>query len=404
MDKKVTTSTPQKRHCMIVHAYYPLDETRVEREAHALIQAGFEVDVLCLKNDNEPAEEKVDGVQIYRLPVRRHKGQGLVVQMIEYLSFFMLVFLRLLVLHPRRKYQTLQVHNLPDFLVFSTILQKLAGAKIILDLHDLMPEFFAGSYNRSMDSLPVRLLKLQERFSCWYADRVITVTETWRQTLIERGVPADKTFVVMNLADERIFRTDGVANYAANGKNGFRLIYHGTIARRYGLDLLVEAIDQVKSEIPDIHLTIHGGGEFRDEVMKMVEERKLDKYVHFSIHKLPTNELPKLIKSAHVGVVPYRYDIFTDGILPTKLMEYAAVGIPVIASRTSAITAYFDSQMVQLFSPGDVSELVNSIRLLYKDRELLSQYRQNIEKFNERYNWKAVAAHYVQVVEQLHKH
>jgi glycosyltransferase involved in cell wall biosynthesis len=404
MDKKATTSTPAKRHCMIVHAYYPLDETRVEREAHALIQAGFEVDVLCLKNDNEPAEEKVDGVQIYRLPVRRHKGQGLVVQMLEYLSFFVLVFLRLLVLYPRRKYQTLQVHNLPDFLVFSTILQKLAGAKIILDLHDLMPEFFAGSYNRSMDSLPVRLLKLQERLSCWYADRVITVTETWRQTLIERGVPADKTFVVMNLADERIFRTEDVINYSPNGKNGFRLIYHGTIARRYGLDLLVEAIDQVKAEIPDIHLTIHGGGEFRDEVMKMVEERNLGKYVHFSIHKLPTSELPKLIKSAHVGVVPYRYDIFTDGILPTKLMEYAAVGIPVIASRTSAITAYFDPQMVQLFSPGDVSELVNSIRLLYNNRDLLSQYRQNIETFNERYNWKSVAAHYVQIVEQLHKH
>src|SRR5690606_37395788 len=154
--------------------------------------------------------------------------QGLAIQMMEYLSFFMLVFLRLLVLYPRRKYQTLQVHNLPDFLVFSTILQKLAGAKIILDLHDLMPEFFAGSYNRSMDSLPVRLLILQERLSCWYADRVITVTETWRQTLIERGVPADKAFVVMNLAEESIFRAEGLGEYAPNGKNGFRLIYHGT--------------------------------------------------------------------------------------------------------------------------------------------------------------------------------
>ena len=403
MDNKANTSTPPKRHCMVVHAYYPIGETRVEREAHALIAGGFEVDVLCLQNKNEPAEEIVDGVHVYRLPVRRHKGQGLVVQSLEYLSFFALAFLRLLTLHPRRRYGTIQVHNLPDFLVFSTILQKLAGVPVILDLHDLMPEFFAGSYDRSMDSLPVRILKFQEWLSCRYADRVITVTETWRQTLIKRGVPAHKTFVVMNLADERIFGQDVNVDREANGRNGFRLIYHGTIAQRYGLDLLVEAVDQVKSDIPDIHLTIHGSGEFRDELMKMVQERSLEKYVYFSVNRLPSSDLPKLIKSADVGVVPYRYDIFTDGILPTKLMEYAAVGIPVIASRTSAITDYFDSQMVQLFSPGDVGELASSIRLLYNDRQQLLQYKQNIEKFNQRYNWKSVAAQYVQLVEQLQK-
>ncbi len=403
MDNKEKAATQPKTHCMVVHAYYPLDETRVEREAHALVAAGFEVDVLCLQNEKELAEETVDGVNVYRLPVRRHKGQGLAVQMLEYLSFFVLVFLKLLKLHPRRGYGTIQVHNLPDFLVFSTFVQKLSGVRIILDLHDLMPEFFAGSYDRSMDSLPVRMLKLQEWLSCRYADCVITVTETWRQTLIERGVPAEKAFVVMNLADERIFGQGVSVNHPANRRNGFRMIYHGTIAQRYGLDLLVEALDTVKSEIPDIHLTLHGGGEFRDELMRMVEERNLQKYVYFSVNKLPTNELPKLIQGADVGVVPYRYDIFTDGILPTKLMEYAAVGIPVIASRTSAITDYFDPQMVQLFSPGDVRELANSIMLLHNDRNLLLQYKQNIEKFNERYNWKTVAAQYVQIVQRLQK-
>ena len=386
---------------MIVHAYYPLDETRVERQAHALLASGFEVDVLCLRNKSEPASEIVDGVRVHRLPVGRHKGKGRVVQMLEYLSFFALVFLRLLTLYPARRYGTLQVHNLPDFLVFSTFIQKLLGARIILDLHDLMPEFFAGTYDKSMDSLPVRVLKLQERVSCWYADHVITVTETWRETLIQRGVRAGKTSVVMNLADEHIFgqvRPDG---QSAEARESFRLIYHGTITQRYGLDLLILAVEQVRSETPGIHLTIHGSGEYRDELVRLVEERNLQKYLAFSTTKLPSSEQPVLIKRAHVGLVPYRSDIFTDGILPTKLMEYAALGMPIIAARTTAIEAYFDSNMVQYFTPGDVRDLASSILLLYKDRDRRTEYARNIERFNQRYNWKTVAAQYVRVVGQL---
>ena len=391
-----------KRHCMIVHAYYLHDETRVEREAHALIAHGFEVDVICLQSQNEPAFEIIDGVQVYRLPVQRHKGKGLRVQMLEYLSFFVLVFLRLVKLYPHRRYGTLQVHNLPDFLVFSTLVPNLFGARIILDLHDLMPEFFAGTYNKSMDSLPVRILKLQERICCWFADHVITVTELWRQTLIERGVRADKTSVVMNLADERIFGPEQkVTVDPCKRQDGFRLIYHGTITRRYGLDLLIQALDKVKSEIPEIHLTIHGSGEFRDEIMRMVKERKLDPYVFFSVNRVPSSELPKMIVKADLGIVPYRYDVFTDGILPTKLMEYAAVCMPVIAARTTAITAYFDQEMVHLFTPGDANELAQGILFLYKDRKRLAQYAQNIKKFNQRYNWRTVAAQYVQLIDRL---
>lgn len=94
----------------------------------------------------------------------------------------------------------------------------------------------------------------------------------------------------------------------------------------------------------------------------------LDKHVHFSTKVLPVADLPDLIRSADVGLAPYRRDVFTDGIVPTKLMEYAALGMPAIAARTTAIEGYFKDTMVEFFTPGDVEDLARCIFRLYSDR------------------------------------
>ena len=120
---------------MVVHAQYPVGETRVQREALALVDRGIDVDVLCLRGHGEPASERVDGVTVRRLPVGRHRGRGLAWQLVEYLAFFVLASAVLSALHLRRRYRTVQVHNLPDFLVFCALVPKLTGAGVLLDLH-----------------------------------------------------------------------------------------------------------------------------------------------------------------------------------------------------------------------------------------------------------------------------
>jgi glycosyltransferase involved in cell wall biosynthesis len=390
----------RKRHCMVVHAYYPIGETRVEREARALIDRGYEVDVICLRDSGEPRLTTVDGVQVHRLPVWRDKSRGLLAQLLEYLAFFVLAFICLSRLHLRRRYDVVQVHNLPDFLVFVALVPKLTGARVILDLHDLMPEFYAELFRRSLDSLPVRLIRWQERLSCRFADHVITVTKLWRQTLIERRQPADKVTVVMNVADDRIFHRD-VTIDAARDDGRFRLIYHGVMGQRHGLDLALRAISLVRRTAPDIHLTLHGGGEYRGTLVSLTKELDLQDHVQFSTHFVSTADLAKWLKRMDLGIVPYRNGLFTGGILPTKLMEYAALGIPAIAARTPAIAAYFDEMMVQFFTPGDVEDLARCILDLYSDRKRLAQLAQGAKKFNQRYNWAKIGAEYVTLVGRL---
>jgi len=386
---------------MVVHARYPIGETRVEREAGALVNHGHEVDVICLVGHGEPAHEIVDGINVYRVPVRRHQGRGLIAQLFEYLAFFVFAWLKLVALHRRRRYSVVQVHNLPDWLVFVGLVPKLAGAQLILDLHDLMPEFYAARFNRSLTARSVRLLIWQEQISCRFADHVITVTEAWRETLIQRGVATTKVSVVMNVADDRIFLRFKQDERPAMRDGHMRLLYHGNVTHRYGIDLAIRAVGLIREQVPNIHLHIHGWGDARKTLIDLTSELGLQEQVSFSMQSLLTSELPKLICEADVCLVPYRRDIFTDGVLPTKLMEYSALGMPAIVSRTPAIQAYFSDTMAEFFEPGDVDDLARHILELYHNPFRLAELARGCLKFNQLYNWTKTSVEYVALVERL---
>ncbi|GAB4534152.1 MAG: hypothetical protein Kow0063_16950 [Anaerolineae bacterium] len=392
-----------KRHCMVVHAHYPLAETRVQREAEALLNHGFEVDVICLQMPGESGFEVVRGVEVYRLPVQTfHSTQSLTSQLWEYLRFFVQAARQLNRLNRQKRYDVIQVHNLPDFLIFCGLFPKLGGTPLILDIHDVSPELFADRSGQSMDSWLVRMAIWQEQLSCRFANHVITVTEPWRQVLIGRGVPADKTSVVMNVADTRLFDPSVRQQVAEQrSEDTFHLIYHGVQTYRHGLDILLHAMAQVRPQIPGLYLTLHGEGEYHHELERMAGELGLTDCVHFSNEYVPVTELPALIARADIGVVPYRRDVFTDGILPTKLMEYVSLEMPVIASRTPAIEAYFDDTMVEFFAPGDVNDLARCILKLYADRERREQLVRGADRFRQRYNWPKISAEYVALVERL---
>jgi glycosyltransferase involved in cell wall biosynthesis len=389
---------------MVVYAYYPLGETRVQREAEALMSDGYEVDVICTRLPGEAAIEICDGVRVCRMPMERSLFAGILPahRLWEYLLFWLMAMITLVFLYGKRRYTTIQVHNLPDFLVFVAWLPKLFGTPVLLDLHDLMPEFYISRY-KSPDSLTVKLVRLQESLSCRFADRVITVSEHWRQWLIQRGVPAEKCSVVMNLADPRVFhRPESVPPRPSTGGE-FRLLYHGTIKEQYGLDLVVRAVGRLRHDIPGIRCTIvgHGDVDYMASLRELINELELQDLVDFESTTRPIEEIPGLIMESDLGVVAYRSDPFTDGLLPTKLMDYAAMRLPSVAARTPAIKQYFEDTAAELFTPGDVDDLAHHILMLYRDRSRLEELAQKTQIFNLRYNWPTEAENYVHLVNRL---
>lgn len=389
------------KHCMVVYAAYPHYETRVQREAEALIAHGHEVDLICPRYKDDSAQEHHGGVTIHRVNLRWERKKGLAAQFGQYLKFFILTSFKLFSLDLKRRYDVIQCHNVPDFLVFAAVPPKLLGARVILDLHDLMPEFYQGRFKQSSHKLLLRLIYLQERWACRFADHVITVTKHWRQTLIERGVPPEKCSVVMNLADPRIFQLLSSDEAAAYKNDHFNLFYHGNMPENYGLEMIIQAVARLRDRIPQIRLIFVGGGPFLWRLKEIAAELKLDEKVVEFNDGVPAEKLKGYFLRADVGVVPYRNDIFTDSLLPTKLLEYAVSGLPTIAARTTAIAEYFDDSMVKYFQPCDQEDLENSILLMVNDPGIREKYAQGILKFNQLHNWRDESTNYVAIVERL---
>lgn len=383
--------------CLIVFAYYPLGETLVQRQAEALLARGHTVDVIALRLPGESDPQVVNGVAVHRVPVVRSPARRFADLLREYVAFGFHAAVCAARLHRANPYDIVQVYSLPDFLVLSAILPKLSGARVIFQDRDLMPEFFSARSGRPLSDWLVRLIALQEQLACRFADHVITVTEAWRQVLVARGVPPAKCSVVLNLADPRYFRPLPSIRRA---RTGLHLIYHGTFTARYGLDLLLRAVASAR-DLPGLRLTLHGVGDAGDALKALAAELGVNDRVVFDEHFVPVRELPDLLRAADVGVVPYRTDILTDMILPTKLLEYAALGMPVLAARTTAMHSYFDDSMVEFFNPEDVADLAKHIRLLYHNRVRVRELGENILKFNRRYHWASQAESYVQLIEGL---
>jgi glycosyltransferase involved in cell wall biosynthesis len=205
----------------------------------------------------------------------------------------------------------------------------------------------------------------------------------------------------MNLADARYFHSPPMP--AAYTGDEVRLIYHGSVTPRYGLDVLVQALARARTEMPNAHLTIQGHGDYLQDIRALVRSLQIETLVSIDDQFLSAAELARLIAAHHIGVIPYRRDIFTDGILPTKLMEYLALGLAVIAARTPAITAYCDETMIELFEPANIDDLAQCLVRLYQQPARRRELAHQTIRFNQTYNWANQREQYVALVEMLGK-
>jgi len=386
------------RIAIVAHSAYP-SEPRNRRMAEALKEAGHDVTVICLRQPGQAAEDTVSDIHAFRLPVVHRQGVGAVASVKEYADFFWRAGAKLRDLHRSAPFQLVQVYNPPDALAFCAFPLKLHGVPLVLDLRELTPELFMSRFSLPRRSAVVYGLKVLERWACAYADAVVVLHERHRRIMLGRGVPAHKLTQVMNCPDERLF--DPATMPSRRPPDGrYVVIYHGAIVRRYGVDLLVEAVASVRQDIPGIQLELYGGGDLLPEIEHLVMQRGLMEIVNFRGHQ-PLEAMPAAIAAADVGMAPMRQDVFTDCVLPTKLLEYVTLGLPVIAARTATTTDYFDESMVLLHTPGDAADLGYKLLAAYRDPAAAQARAECARRFTFAHNWRSESAAYLHLIRQL---
>jgi glycosyltransferase involved in cell wall biosynthesis len=384
------------RICMIAYTQYATD-SRVRREAEALARRGDRVDVLCL-GEGEGVSRPMEGIRALGILRRRYRGPNAILYLIGYGAFFALSAIWVTGLYFRKRYEIIQVHTMPDFMVFATTIAKLFGAKIILDVHDLMPELYQSKFGLPAGHWLLRLICWIERQSVRFADRAIAVHAEHLETLVRHGNAREKFITLMNLPDPTIFRKRRQAKRREPGK--LMMLYHGTISRRQGLDVVLRALSSINRAERNASLRIVGEGDYISSLIRLADDLEVSEWVEFA-GPVDLAKLPAIIQEADVGLVPVLEDDFTKIMLPVKLLEYVMLNVPVICSRTETIERYFDDSMVRFVEPGDVSGLAEAIVCLSEDPEAARRLSEKARCFNREHNWNRERHKYYRLVDEL---
>ncbi len=391
-----------KRVAVVVFSHYPSDP-RPRRAAEALSQLGMNVEVICLRHDeNEKRREVRGGIRIRRVSLKRRRG-GKLTYVFQYSAFLFISFFLLAFYSLRGRYHLVHVHNMPDFLVFAALVPKVFGSKVILDLHDPMPELMMTIYGLAPESFGVRLLKKFERWSITFAHAVLTVNQACKRIFTARGCPPEKVHVVMNSPDENIFKYQEARQslIRCDPTKPFVIMYHGSLVERHGLDIGVKALGLIQQTIPQVELRIYGQSTpFLERVLNMVRGTNLEKPVRY-LGPRTLEQIVQAIDQCDVGIIPNRRSIFTEINTPTRIFEYLSRGKPVIAPAVPGIQDYFSDGQMIFFELGDANDLARKLEYVYLQPEAVEKTVKLGQAVYRDRKWSAERTKLTNLVSQL---
>jgi glycosyltransferase involved in cell wall biosynthesis len=351
---------------MVTFSSYPADP-RPRRAADALLREGLSVDLICLQDEGTLKREILNGLDVRRLPITHRRG-GALSYAYNYSAFILLCACILAVRSLKRRYDLVYVHNMPDILVVSSLVPKALGAKVLLDLHDPMPELMTTIFTFRKDSLSVWLMRRLEKWSIARADLVLTVNIACKRIFSSRSCRAEKIGVIMNSPDERTFpfrraEAQPAGSRVSNGR--FVIMYHGSLVERNGLDLAVEALAEVRKTVPAAELRVYGR---KTAFLERVLDDARAKGLETSVRYLGPKRLEDLvgeIEDCDVGVIPNHRSAFSEINTPTRIFEYLSLGKPVVAPRATGICDYFGDDALVFFELGDAADLARQLTYVY---------------------------------------
>jgi glycosyltransferase involved in cell wall biosynthesis len=381
---------------MLGYTFYEVDN-RVRRYAEVLAKRGDKVDAIVLGKEGQMAKETIKGVSVYRIQRRVRDERRSISYLTKILMFFCRSTWFLAKRHIKAHYDVIHVHSVPDFEVFATIIPWLMGAQVILDIHDIVPEFYASKFRVGERALIFRLLLLVEKLSCSYADHVIISNHLWHKKLTARSVGVEKCTAIINYPDLGIFSLQ----ISRTGERAdFVMCYPGTLNWHQGVDLVIRAMALLRDSVPQLRFLIIGDGPERDKLQAMVKQQSLESRVSL-LRMIPLEQVAEVMATVDLGVVPKRRNSFGNEAFSTKIMEFMAMGVPVVASDTRIDEWYFGGGQVQFFESENVEDLATKIFTLVRDSEIRQTLRARGIEFIKNNNWNSKEHDYLSIVDEL---
>jgi len=363
----VNSSPPRRRRVLIIVENLPVPfDRRVWLESLALTEAGYHVTVICPKMKGYTASrETLEGIEIYRHPLPIEGETGAFGFLVEYgIAFFweMVLAWRIFL---TRGFDIIHACNPPDNIFLVAVTFRPFGVKFVFDQHDINPELYIAKYGRKGPLY--HLLAWFERRSFRAADVVISTNESYRTIALTRGGkrPED-VHVVRSAPDVSKFRTVAADESLKRGRR-YLVVYLGVMGKQEGVDLLLQSVRHIVREMgrTDVSFTLIGSGPERPALERLAGEMGLSKFVHFT-GRIPDEELLRHLSTADVCVNPDRVNEMNDKSTMNKIMEYMAVGKPIV--QFDMTEGRFSAEEASVYAaPNDAVDFARKIVELLED-------------------------------------
>jgi len=324
--------TSASRHVLMLleNEAYPRDD-RVCQEAKTLATAGYQVSVICPLRPGQPWREVLDDVRVYRFPAPP-AANGFLSYLWEYGYSMVAIFVLSLLVFLREGFAVLHAHCPPDTFVFIAAFYKLLGKRFVYDHHDLAPEMYYARFGGRGNRLIYDALVLLERLSCRLADHVITTNQSYKTVEMQRShVPENRITIVRNGPDLRRLRpTEPDPDLRRMRKT--IILYVGVMGFQDGVDYLLRALQHLVYDLlrTDFLCVLVGAGGAVPGLKSLTEQFGLVNYVLFT-GWVERTEVARYLSAADIGVAPEPSNSYNDRSTVIKLMEYMALGKPIVA-------------------------------------------------------------------------
>jgi glycosyltransferase involved in cell wall biosynthesis len=385
------------RVCMLAYAFYESD-TRIMQYATALAQRGDLVDVIALRREGKAGFEVIQGVNVYRIQRRTVNEKGLFAYATRISRFLLHSAVVMRRHHKKNPYQLIHVHNVPDFLVFAALYPKRKNVPVILDIHDLLPEFYASKFGISHEAFLFKVLVRVERWSAAFANHVIIANHVWHDRLISRSTVAGKCSVVRNHPDLDLFIPQ---EKGKKQSDKFLMTYPGSLNWHQGLDVAIRAFARVADRMQEAEFHIYGEGPAKPSLIDLAKELGLEQRVVFHDF-LPSREVAMVMAGTDLAVEPKRAGSkFGNEAASTKILEFMALGVPIVASHTRIHAHYYDDAIIRYYENDDAVQLAEAMLHMRNNPELRHQIAVRAQQYAAENNWQARKAEYLSLVDGM---
>jgi glycosyltransferase involved in cell wall biosynthesis len=309
-------------------------------------------------------KEKMDGIEVIRLLTFITPNEAFLLRTVNYVWFMIAALLY--VVFSGLKFDVV-IATTPQFFcgLAGKYISLIKKKPFILELRDLWPDSIVA-VGALKNKTVIKFLEKMEVRLYQAADKIISVTKSFKADLEKKGIEGEKIEIIYNGADLDLFKelskisNRDLDNYL-NG--GLKVGYIGTIGMAHGAEIFIEAAELLKDK--DVKFIIVGSGAEREKLEMQIKNRKLENIRIFPLQ--PKKEIPSIINKLDLFCVHLKRNKLFETVIPSKMFEGMAVKKPVlIGVRGEARTIIEESECGLFFEPENYNDLADKI-LLYKD-------------------------------------